>query len=185
MPMKRKAATTKKGGQQSAAQDKRLYTLDVFLVGGPLADEFVEQNPVVSRTIEMRADQTLAELHVAIFKAFDREEQHLYEFQVGGRRPQDPKAKRYVLPMAMKETFGGTKPAGDVTQTRLGAIGLNVDDAFGYWFDFGDDWWHQINVVAIQPEAPAGTYPRVTKRVGASPPQYDDWDEEEDEDSCR
>ena len=38
---------------------------------------------------------------------------------------------------------------------------------------------------AIQPEAPAGTYPRVTKRVGASPPQYDDWDEEEDEDSCR
>jgi hypothetical protein len=25
----------------------------------------------------------------------------------------------------------------------------------------------------------------VTKRVGASPPQYDDWDEEEDEDSCR
>jgi hypothetical protein len=158
MPMKRKAATTKKGGQQSAAQDKRLYTLDVFLVGGPLADEFVEQNPVVSRTIEMRADQTLAELHVAIFKAFDREEQHLYEFQVGGRGPQDPKAKRYVLPMAMKETFGGTKPAGDVTQTRLGAI---------------------------QPEAPAGTYPRVTKRVGASPPQYDDWDEEEDEDSCR
>jgi hypothetical protein len=185
MPMKRKAATTKKGGQQSAAQDKRLYTLDVFLVGGPLADEFVEQNPVVSRTIEMRANQTLAELHVAIFKAFDREEQHLYEFQVGGRGPQDPKAKRYVLPMAMKETFGGTKPAGDVTQTRLGAIGLHVDDTFGYWFDFGDDWWHQINVVAIQPEAPAGTYPRVTKRVGASPPQYDDWDEEEDEDSCR
>ena len=86
--------------------------------------------------------------------------------------------------MAMKETFGGTTPAGDVTQTRLGAIGLNGDDAFGYWFDFGDDWWHQINVVAIQPEAPAGTYPRVTKRVGASPPQYDDWDEEEDEDSC-
>jgi hypothetical protein len=119
---------------------------------------------------------------VAIFKAFDREEQHLYEFQVGGRGPQDPKAKCYGLPMAMKETFGGTKPAGDVTQTRLGAIGLNVDDAFGYWFDFGDDWWHQINVVAIQPEAPAGTYPRVTKRVGASPPQHDDWDEEEDED---
>jgi len=40
-------------------------------------------------------------------------------------------------------------------------------------------------VVAIQPEAAAGTYPRVTKRVGASPPPHDDWDEEEDEDSCR
>ena len=72
MPRKRKAAKTNKGGQQSAAQDKRLYTLEVFLVGGPLADEFVAQHPVVSRTIDMRADQTLAELHGAIFKAFDR-----------------------------------------------------------------------------------------------------------------
>jgi hypothetical protein len=43
---------------------------------------------------------------------------------------------------------------------------------FGYWFDFGDDWWHQINVVLIVEEMPAGDYPRVTKRVGASPPQY-------------
>ena len=55
-----------------------------------------------------------------------------------------------------------------------------MDDAFGYWFDFGDDWWHQINVVAIQDEAPEGTYPRATKRVGASPPQYPNWDEEDD-----
>ena len=84
-------------------QDKRLYTLDVFLIGGPMADEFVEQNPVVSRTLEIRADQTLAELHVAIFKAFDREEQHLYEFQVGGQGPQDPNANCYV---ALQDAMG-------------------------------------------------------------------------------
>jgi hypothetical protein len=83
--------------------------------------------------------------------------------------------------MARQHPYGGVKPAGDVTRTRLGSLGLHVGDAFGYWFDFGDDWWHQINVVAIQPEASAGTYPRVTTRVGASPPQYDDWDEEEEE----
>ena len=44
--------------------------------------------------------------------------------------------------------------------------------SFGYWFDFGDDWWHQINVEAIGDEAPRGKLPRVTKRVGKSPPQY-------------
>ena len=181
MARQRKAAKTHKDGTPTAAQDKRLYTLDVFLVGGPLADEFVEQNPVVSRTIAIRADQTLAELHGAIFTAFDRDEQHLYEFQVGGQGPHDPNATCYGVPMARQHTYGGGKPAGDVTRTRLGSLGLHVGDAFGYWFDFGDDWWHQINVVAIQPEAPAGTYPRVTTRVGASPPQYDDWDEEEEE----
>ena len=181
MARPRKAAKTSKAGTPTAAQDTRLYTLDVFLVGGPLADEFVEQNPVVSRTIAIRADQTLAELHGAIFTAFERDEQHLYEFQVGGQGPHDPNATCYGLPMARQSTSGGAKRAGDVTRTRLGAIGVQVGDAFGYWFDFGDDWWHQINVVAIQPEAPAGTYPRVTKRVGASPPQYDDWAEEEEE----
>lgn len=181
MPMKRQSAKAKKSRKTAAVSDKRLYTLDVFLIGGPLADEFVAKNPVVSRTIEIRGDQTLAELHVAIFEAFDREEQHMYEFQVGGQGPLDPNANCYVLPMAMKETYGGSKPAGDVTCTRLGSIGLAVDDAFGYWFDFGDDWWHQINVVDIQPEAPSGTYPRVSKRVGASPPQVDEWDEEEED----
>lgn len=70
-------------------------------------------------------------------------------------------------------------PAGDVTHTAIGSLGLKVDDTFGYWFDFGDDGWHQINVVAIADEAPRGRYPRVIKRAGASPPQYADWEEED------
>jgi hypothetical protein len=182
--MKRTSAQTKKSRKKTAVQDKGLYTLEVCLIGGPITDEFVEQNPVVSRTIAIRADQTFAELHVAIFHAFDREEQHMYEFQVGGKGPQDPKARCYVLPIAMKDTYGRSKPAGDVTRTAIGSIGLHVGDAFGYWFDFGDDWWHQINVVDIRTDVPEGTYPRVTKRVGESPPQYEDWDEDGDEADC-
>ena len=57
-------------------------------------------------------------------------------------------------------------------------LGLKVDEVFGYWFDFGDDWWHQVNVVAIE-QAERGKYPKVIKRMGKSPPQYVDWDEEE------
>ena len=53
-----------------------------------------------------------------------------------------------------------------------------VNQAFGYWFDFGDDWWHQINVVAIEEKVKRGKYPKVVKRTGKSPPQYIDWDEE-------
>ena len=57
-------------------------------------------------------------------------------------------------------------------QTRIDALDLKVGDRFGYWFDFGDDWWHQINVEAIEENAPRGKFPKVTKRVGQSPPQY-------------
>jgi hypothetical protein len=71
------------------------------------------------------------------------------------------------------------RPAGDIKRTTIASLGLKVDEAFGYWFDFGDDWWHQINVVAIEEKAVPGRLPKVIKRVGKSPPQYPDWDEED------
>jgi hypothetical protein len=158
--------------------DNRLFTLDICLVSGPMTEAFAEKNKVIARTIQIRGDQTLEDLHDAIFDAFDREEEHMYEFQVGGKGPMDPMARRYVLPMAMDDALGDEEPAGTVT-AAIGSLDLKKGDAFGYWFDFGDDWWHQINVVDIEEKAGRGKYPKVTKRVGESPPQYVDWDEEE------
>lgn len=150
-----------------------IYVLDVFLIDGPITEEFIAENPVISRTIEIKGSNTLEELHKIIFKAFDRFEEHMYEFQVGGRGPQDPNAKRYGL----KQAFSSSEaPFLDVSSTPIASLGLSIDDAFGYWFDFGDDWWHQINVTNIIDKTQSGKYPKVTKRVGASPPQYADFD---------
>jgi hypothetical protein len=43
---------------------------------------------------------------------------------------------------------------------------------------FRDDWGHQLNVVAIKKKAPAANLPRLAKRVGESPPQYGELDED-------
>jgi len=98
-----------------------------------------------------------------------------------GERMHDPRGKRYVMPFALEGPSASEDHAGVTTDTTLGSLGLEVGRSFGYWFDFGDDWYHQIDVVAIDAEAPPGDYPRVTKRVGESPPQYADWDDEDDE----
>jgi hypothetical protein len=157
--------------------DVRFYTLEVFLLSGPITERFAKQNPVVSRTIQIRGDQTLEDLHHAIFGAFGRWEQHMYEFQFG-KGPMDPKAPRYVLPGAFETDLGEENPpAGRVDRTRIDSLGLEVVRSFGYWFDFGDDWWHQINVEAIEDKVPRGKFPRVTKRVGKSPPQRAEEDE--------
>jgi len=161
-------------------QDDRLFTLEVCIISGPMTEKFLKKNKAVCRTIQIRGDQTLEDLHYAIFDAFDREDQHMHEFQVGGKGPMDPKAQRYVLSGAFENPIPGTpRAAGDLTHTTIGSLGLKKDDAFGYWFDFGDDWWHQVSVVGIEEKAGSGKYPKVTKRVGDSPPQYVDWDEEE------
>ncbi len=171
-----KKRTNKK--TKSEYRDKRVYTLDVFIIGGPITQKFFKKNKVISRTIQIRGDQTLEDLHQAIFDAYDRNEEHMYEFQIGGKRPMDPMARHYVLPIDMDSPFSDPKPAGNVKRTTMVSLRLKVGDTFAYWFDFGDDWWHQINVVAIEDEVPPGKYPRLIKRIGESPPQYVDWEEE-------
>ena len=87
---------------RSEPQGPRLCTLEVFIIGGPISEKFLKRNPQISRAIEIRGDQTLADLHHAIFAAFDRWEEHMYEFQFG-KGPNDPKGKRYVLPQRLRE----------------------------------------------------------------------------------
>jgi hypothetical protein len=163
-------------GEDAAAAENALYTLEASLLSGPITEEFVEANPVVARTIEIRGDQTLADLHQILFKAFDREEEHLYEFQFKGEGPADPNAERYVSPLAVDHA-DELEVDGISTETTLGSLDLEVGEPFGYWFDFGDDWWHQINVISIEDHIPQGHYPKITNRVGDSPPQYADFDD--------
>lgn len=180
MAKRKQAANREQTAKQGAKSAGRLFTLDVHITDGPMTEKFVKKNKTVCRTIQIRGDQTLEDLHYAIFDAFDRFDEHLYEFELGGKRPMDPNAKKYVLPMALEGPFGEDDAAGILNETTIGSLGLKPRDAFRYWFDFGDDWWHRIDVVAIDDEIPRGKYPKVTKRMGKSPPQYVDWDEEDE-----
>src|SRR5436305_1724648 len=89
------------------------------IISGPITEKFAKKNPVISRTIQIRGDQTLEDLHHAIFDAFGRSDEHMYEFQFG-KGPMDPKAPRYVLP-GDYESGGGEKnpPAGGVDATTI------------------------------------------------------------------
>src|SRR6516164_9006413 len=95
MAQSRKPAA--KASQPTDQGQVRLYTLEVFIISGPITEKFAKKNPVISRTIQIRGDQTLQDLHHAIFDAFGRSDEHMYEFQFG-KGPMDPKAPRYVLP---------------------------------------------------------------------------------------
>ncbi len=151
-----------------AAPPANLYVLSVSLTSGPIAKKYTKAP--ITRVIEIRGDQTLEGLHYAIFKAYDRWDDHLYEFQLG-KRPFDPKGPNYGVSTRRSKSEG---TAGDVRTTKLDDLALKPHRTFGYWFDFGDDWYHQISVERIDQAIPTVTYPRVIKRSGKSPPQYDD-----------
>jgi Plasmid pRiA4b ORF-3-like protein/LexA DNA binding domain len=150
------------------APPANLYVFLVYLTGGPISEKFTQKE--ISRVIEIRGDQTLEELHGAIFKAYDRSDEHLYEFQMG-KRPFDPAGPNYGVSDSKPTKKGKTR---DARTTKLDDLDLKLHRVFGYWFDFGDQWFHQVQLERIEKAIPTVTYPRVIKRVGKSPPQYPD-----------
>lgn len=144
-----------------------LYVVSVFLTAGPIGEKFARKQ--VRRDIEIRGDQTLEQLHRAIFAAFDRSDEHLYQFQFG-KRPFDPDGPNYGVP----DPEEGQERGRDARTTALDDLDLKPNRVFGYLFDFGDEWFHQVQVERIEQAILTVTYPRVVKRVGKSPPQYPD-----------
>jgi hypothetical protein len=99
--------------------------------------------------------------------------------------PVSPPTNLYVLAVCLmggpvsekfanKEISRVIEIRGDARTTTLDDLKLKLHRAFGYWFDFGDDWFHQVQVERIDQAIPTVTYPRVIRRVGKSPPQYSD-----------
>jgi len=158
---------------------KSIYTLQVTLLSGPVSEAFAEENPEVSRTIQIRGDQTLEDLHDIIFTAFDREDDNMYEFRIGNSAL-DKEERCYVLPSEFNpKPTNQMVVAGDVTRTRIDTLNLSMNESFTYWFDFSDDWIHRIIVLEIDDTIPQGKYPRIIARIYESPSQYPDFEDEE------
>ncbi|HEX9990223.1 MAG TPA: hypothetical protein VGE45_17325 [Chloroflexia bacterium] len=161
----------------------------------------------IYRVIEMRSNHTLADLHHAIQHAIKWDDDHLYSFHMGGELD-DP---RYQIPCAdaHEKMYGQLLPFFDYVEMPdgldegeeedeeeeveegagklvaedavLGELGLVLKHKFIYQFDYGDNHQFEVEVVDIKPKAERGRYPRVVKAQGEAPPQYEMWDEEDDD----
>ena len=154
-------------------RESNLYRLTVYLQGGVYDDEYAGKE--VSRTIEIKGNQTLEQLQMAIFKAFEFDDMHLFQFEV------------MKLPEEIVQLFGpsqlvgnselGSDFAGDVAKTTIDSLGLVQQRAFYYEFDFGDCWEYMIVVDDVGKAETGKRYPKVVSKVGKAPPQYPDLDE--------
>lgn len=92
-----------------------------------------------------------------------------------------PVKKNYGLPELLqrrnKLIAGGLKACdGDATITTLTTLTdlqLSIHQPLGYCFNFDADWYHFISLEKIETAIPAVEYPRLRRRVGKSPPQFD------------
>lgn len=134
------------------------------------------------RRIALRGNQTLDDLHEAIYKAFDRWDEHMYSFYFPkpGRKGRAAirDAEEYTHPYAAANPFPfDDKQVTDASKVKVSALGLRANRKFLYLFDFGDDWWHEITVEQTDAPEEKGRYPRIIEKKGDSPPQYPDAEE--------
>ncbi|AWR86119.1 hypothetical protein Mtai_v1c08750 [Meiothermus taiwanensis WR-220] len=69
-----------------------------------------------------------------------------------------------------------------VKNTRISEAFTKLKQKMLFVFDYGDDWRFEVQLVRTEPRQKGVRYPKVLERVGESPKQYPDYeDEDEDE----
>jgi hypothetical protein len=129
----------------------------------------------VSRAIEVREDQTLADLHEGLRDAFGWSDDHLYSFWLDGRF-WGSSSTEYTAPVEPDEDVA----TADVVISELG---LKRGAEIAYVFDFGDEWRVSLRLSGSADDDGA-RYPRVVAAQGDAPPQYPDRGEDEDEEGA-
>ena len=125
----------------------------------------LRDRPDIWRIIDIKGNQMLSSLHKAIFKAFDRFEEHQYSFFLSNK-PYD-RGSEYTSP-----GIGADGTVKLASRIRIDSVELYGGRKFLYLFDYGDEWWHDVELVSVTERVTRAKYPRVVKKQDKSPPQY-------------
>jgi hypothetical protein len=146
--------------------DRRIEAFAFQAVLVPFAPRVDSPNELVVRTIAVREDQTLEQLHEALRLAFGWADAHLYAFWMSGEW-WDRESVRYEAPFELDPEDERVRSA----RVALSEIGLRKGKTMAYLFDFGDEWRLLLKVVDRW-EARDESYPMLIDASGTPLPQY-------------
>ncbi|WP_030438875.1 plasmid pRiA4b ORF-3 family protein [Actinoplanes subtropicus] len=146
-PRQRRAGTPK----LPAKRKKSSGTAPIYQIKVALK----ETKPPIWRRLEVPADTSLAKLHGIIQTAFGWEDAHLHVFETA------------YGDFGVADRELGHRAEAPVT---LEQVAPAEGDKFGYTYDFGDNWTHEITVEKALDRGP-GPYPRCTGGRRAAPPE--------------
>lgn len=101
--------------------------------------------PAVWREVLVPSGLRLDRLHQVIQVAMGWEDDHMHEFILGSLRDGE-----HFGVKAAHDPFGfGVPPVSDETRFTLGKLLPRKGNKLIYWYDFGDDWYHDIVVKKV------------------------------------
>jgi hypothetical protein len=141
----------------------QVYRLKVaFVSGGPVGSA-----TELSRTIDIRGDYTLFDVHLMIQRGFGWDNDHLFAFFLSGKlwdRETEYSANPLGEPLAARPF---SPPPKSAAGAELRDLGLTKGKRFAYLFDFGDELLHEVEVVDVRAIGEDDKdLPKIVARVG-------------------
>jgi hypothetical protein len=120
--------------------------------------------PRIWRRLEVPGNAKLDWLHAVIQVAMGWTNSHLHQFKAGGDRYSDTRVHF--------AEFEGDPEILEERRFTLQELAPHEKDSFGYNYDFGDSWQHEVRVLKISlPSSTATTIARCLDGAGACPPE--------------
>jgi pRiA4b ORF-3-like protein len=136
----------------------------------------------IHRTIAVRADQTLVDVHDTLQVAFGWDDDHLYSFWLDGEFwSRDGREYTHSFHASQPNPLGpfAHGPPPRSAEIRLSRLKLKKGQRIAYVFDFGDEWRVRLTVRQITADD-GQPYPRRLESVGDAPPQYPGYEDVEE-----
>ncbi len=176
---------SKRGKIDSVISDLESYIEEIKEVSKPFIPAPIDKSQTIIfkvmlkyrkgtwRKIEMKASQTLEELHEAIQDAIGWGNDHLYSFFMDNKFNSRKPDAEFTCPY---------EPEGRKTvDIAVGAFAFKKGQKFAYLFDFGDDHRFEIEVIDFGKVEKGKEYPILLESKGKSPEQYPDFEDEIDD----
>lgn len=133
----------------------------------------------VYRDIEIASNASLHDLAAAIVAAFDFSFDHAFGFYSGTTQATLLRAQpKYELFADMDDV---DSDALSVKRTTVAAAFPQPHHTVTFLFDYGDEWLFQVTQTGNGKKVPKTRYPKVLATQGASPAQYPDPDDMDEE----
>ena len=117
--------------------------------------------PPVWRRLEVPASCHLGELHSTLNVAMGWLDSHLHMFDVAGRE----------YSISDDDIWIGADPPLPEESVTLADLVSDGVKRFGYWYDFGDSWHHDVVIETTGPGEDGVFYPRCIAGRRACPPE--------------
>jgi len=142
----------------------------------------VSFSPNLYRDFEIPSARSLYQLASAIIDAYGFYFDHCFGFydKLDGDYFKSPIRYELFFDIDEIEDPPGLPPSRSVEKTRIAAAFPQVGDKMRFLFDYGDEWYFQVEVIGRGKRKAKVRYPRLLKSVGKAPVQYPQPDEEED-----